>query len=190
MASSVVEICNRALDAIGVPPITAFTEETRAGGLCRRYYPQVRDDVIRSHPWNCASARAKLPALLTPPAWGYQFAYQLPADCLRVLAVNADDPFCHPWKVEGRTIVTDREAPIEVLYLRRIEDSGFFDPMLVSVIAARLAMELARPLTSDSAIRKQMEEEFMLRLRAARSADGQEGTPSRIYAEEFTLARL
>ena len=51
MASSVVEICNRALDAIGVQPITAITEETKAGGLCRRYYPQIRDDVIRGHPW-------------------------------------------------------------------------------------------------------------------------------------------
>jgi hypothetical protein len=190
MASSVVEICNRALDAIGVPPITAFGEETKAGGLCRRYYPQVRDEIIRSHPWNCAMARASLPALLASPAWGFSFAYQLPADCLRVLAVNADDPFCHPWKVEGRTVVTDREAPITILYLRRLDDSGFFDPMLVSVIAARLAMELARPLTSDSAIRKQMEDEFKERLRAARSADGQEGTPDRIYAEEFVQARL
>jgi hypothetical protein len=190
MASSVVEICNRALDAIGVQPITAFGEETKAGGLCRRYYPQIRDDVIRSHPWNCATARASLPALVDGPTWGYAFAYQLPSDCLRVLAVNADDPFCHPWKVEGRAIVTDREAPIEILYLRQIADSGFFDPMLVSAIAARLAMELARPLTSDESLRKQMALEFQDRLRAARSADGQEGTPSRIYAEEFVISRL
>lgn len=190
MASSVVEICNRALDAIGVQPITAFDEATKQGGLCRRYYPQVRDDVIRSHPWNCALARASLPALVDGPTWGYAFAYQLPSDCLRVLAVNAADPFEHPWKVEGRSIVTDREAPVGILYLRRIDDSGFFDPMLVSAIAARLAMELAQPLTSDAGLRKQMEMEFQSRLRAARSADGQEGTPSRIYAEEFVVARL
>jgi hypothetical protein len=190
MASSVVEICSRALDAIGVQPITDFAEDTKQGGLCRRYYPQVRDEVIRSHPWNCASTRASLPALVDAPTWGYANAYQLPSDCLRVLAVNADDPFCHPWKVEGRTIVTDREAPIQILYLRRIDDSGFFDPMLVSAIAARLAMELARPLTSDENLRKNMGAEYRDRLREARSADGQEGTPSRIYAEEFVIARL
>ena len=190
MASSVVEICNRALDAIGVQPITAITEETKAGGLCRRYYPQIRDDVIRGHPWNSATARAELPALVAAPTWGYTYAYQLPSDCLRVLSVEACDPFLNPWRVEGRTIVTDKEAPLYVLYLRSLPDSGFFDPMLVTVIAARLAMELAMPLTSDAQTRRQMEMEYRNRLREARSVDGQEGTPARIYAEEFTTARL
>lgn len=37
--------------------------------------------------------------------------------------------------------------------------------------------------------RAAMEKEFLSRMRAARSADGQEGTPSRIYAEEFVQAR-
>lgn len=190
MASSVVEICNRALDAIGVAPIIALTDDTRAAGLCRRYWPQVRDEVIRSHPWNSATARASLPALVDAPTWGYTYAYQLPGDCLRVLAVNDCDPFSQPWKVEGRSIVTDKSAPIEILYLRSLPDSGFFDPMLVSALAARMAHELAIPLTSDQGVRKAMREEYAERLRAARSADGQEGTPDRIYAEEFVQARL
>ena len=189
MASSVVEICNRALDAIGAKTIISLDDETREAGLCRRYYPQLRDEVIRSHPWNFALVRVALPALSVAPAWGYASAYQLPVDCLRVLSVGDADPFATPWRIEGRTIVTDEGAPLSVLYLRTVPDSGNFDPMFVSALAARLAMELAMPLASDAGLRAAMEKEFLSRMRAARSADGQEGTPSRIYAEEFVQAR-
>jgi hypothetical protein len=189
MAVSDVEICNRALDAIGAQVITSLTEGTRPAGLCLRYFPQVRDDVLRSHPWNCALKRSALAADATPPIFGYESRYTLPSDCLRVLRVEGDVDPLTDWQVEAGGIVTNLGAPLYILYVRRVTESGLLDPMLVSVIAARLAMELAIPLTGSQPIRQQMEREYLDRLRAARSADGQEGTALRLGADEFVLAR-
>jgi hypothetical protein len=190
MASSDVEICNRALDAIGAEPITNLAEGTRPAGLCARYYPQIRDDILRSHPWNCALKRGALAADAMPPLHGFANRYVLPTDCLRVLKVGGDDDPAVTWQVEGNAIVTDEPAPLNILYVRRVTETGLLDPLLVSAIAARLAMELAVPLTGSTPIRQQMEREFRDRIRAARSADGQEGTALRIGADDFVLSRL
>jgi hypothetical protein len=190
MASSDVEICNRALDAIGAENITALGEGTRAAGLCQRYYPQLRDDVLRSHPWNCALQRIALAADTVAPVFGYANRFVLPTDCLRVLRVQDDADPAVDWQVEGGAIVTDEPAPLNILYVRRVTETGLLDPMLVSAIAARLSMELAMPLTGSMTIRQQMEREFLQRMRAARSSDGQEGTALRVGADDLVLSRL
>lgn len=190
MASSDVEICNRALDAIGAEIITNLTEGTRPAGLCARYFPQLRDDILRSHPWNCALRRIALAADPEPPAFGFGNRYVLPTDCLRVLKVGGDEDPSVTWQVEGGAIVTDEAAPLHVLYIRRVTEAGLLDPLLVSAIAARLAMELAMPLRGNTQIRQQMEKEFRDRIRVARSADGQEGTALRLGADELVLSRL
>ncbi len=184
-----LEICNRALDALGTAPIAALTDTNRAATLCSRYYPQVRDDVLRGHPWNCAVTRVTINADVDPPAFGFAHRYALPADCLRVLKIMGDEDPDVVWQVESGFIVTDEPTPIYALYIRRLTTS-IPDPMLVSVIAARLAMEIALPLTGSQPTRQQMEREFLQRLRAARSADGQEGTPLRVGADDFGLSRL
>lgn len=190
MASSDVEICNRALDAIGARIITSLTDGTREAGLCARYYEQVRDDILRSHPWNCATKRASLAASVTAPAHGFAYAYPLPSDCLRVVEVAGEDEDGGAWQVEAGSIVTDLTAPLNIRYIYRVEAAVLLDPLLVSAIAARLAMELAQPLTGSAEMRQRMEQEFRTRLRAARSADGQEGTALRVGAEDFVRSRL
>lgn len=190
MASSDVEICNRALDALGVEIITSFGDGTRASGLCNRYFSQVRDDVLRSHPWNCAIKRETLAASVTAPTWGFDYAYPLPSDCLRVVTVEGEDVDGGAWQVEAGSIVTDLSAPLYIRYVHRVTATGLLDPMLVSVIAARLAMELAQPLTGSPPIRQAMQKEYLERLRAARSADGQEGTALILGANDFVLSRL
>lgn len=190
MAASDVEICNRALDALGTEIITSFGDGTRASGLCNRYFSQIRDEVLRSHPWNCAMKRAVLAADVTAPAWGFDYAYPLPSDCLRVFSVEGDHDDGGAWQVEAGSILTDLTAPLYIRYVHRVTSTGLLDPMLVSVIAARLAAELAHPLTGSAPIRQAMMKEYLERLRAARSADGQEGTALLIGANDFVLSRL
>lgn len=189
MASD-VEICNRALDAIGSEIIVSFTDGTRASGLCSRYYSQIRDDVLRSHPWNCASKRAALAASPTAPSWGFDYAYPLPSDCLRVISVEDENDDGGAWQVEAGSIITDLSGPLYIRYIYRVTEAGLLDPMLVSVIAARMAAELAQPLTGSAPIRQAMMKEYLERLRAARSADGQEGTALVLVANDLVVSRL
>jgi hypothetical protein len=188
MTASVVEICNRALGAIGQGAITSLDDQNTAARLCQRFYPQLRDEMLRGHPWNFAMARASLPALTAVPTWGFTLAYQLPTDCLRVWRVGEVYRFAK-WKVEGRTIVTDLGAPLSIQYIRQVTDPAEFDPIFVSALAARLAMEITMPIANDRTLRETMMREYQTHLRAARGADGQEGSADRITAETFIEAR-
>jgi hypothetical protein len=53
MASDVA-ICNTALNRLGANTITSFTENSKEARLCNAEYEGIRDQVLRSHPWNCA----------------------------------------------------------------------------------------------------------------------------------------
>ena len=189
MAQSEVAICNRALGAIGSDALISLAQETKAARLCALLYPELRDEVLRSHPWNGATARAALPALTAAPAFEFAYAYQLPSDCLRVLRVyeaHASDR----WLVEGRTIVTDLSAPLRIEYIRQVTDPALLDPLLTSAIAARLAMDLATSLADNASLRQQMEREYKRVLREARGVDGQESSLRRLASDAFVEARL
>ena len=54
------DICNRALDKLGVESITDFSDETKQARICSRNYDTLRRKLLRSHLWNFASKRALL----------------------------------------------------------------------------------------------------------------------------------
>lgn len=189
MAASVISICNRALIAIGQDTITSLADASKAARLCAALYPDVRDEVTRAHPWNSAMRRALLPALSTPPAWGFARAFQLPADCLRVWRLP-DVQRDEPWKVEGRTIVSNAGAPLAILYMARLDDPADMDSLLAATIAARLAMELAMPIADSGSLREAMAEDYQAKLREARSFDGQEGLPDPITSDDLIFSRF
>ena len=96
MAASEVQICNVALRKLGARRITALTDDTEEAKSCTDVFDRLRDKLLRIHPWNFATKRAALAVSTTSPAWGYDNAYPLPADCLRITSVDTS----YPWEVE------------------------------------------------------------------------------------------
>lgn len=184
--ASVVGICNNALIKIGHDTITALTENSKAARLCNQIYEDIRDAVFRAHPWNCLIDRVELAALTTTPAFEYTYEYQLPADCLRVLSVQEDDI---EFKIENRTLLTD-EAEISIRYIKQETDPNAYDALLREAVAARLAAELAIPLSDSTTLAATMWEAYKQKLVEARGMDGQEGTPEDITAELWLEARV
>lgn len=116
MASSPVEICNSALLKLGAERINALSENNKRARLCNERFDALRKEVLRAHPWNFAIRRANLARLSTTPEYEYNFEYQLPTDCLRVLETEADKD--NPsgdilgnsytkYKIEGRKLLTN-----------------------------------------------------------------------------------
>ncbi len=171
---SVVDIVNRALVSLGATPITVLGTGGKASAQAAAIWPQVRDQVLRSHPWNAITTRVKLAALAEAPAFEYLLQYELPGDCLRVYAVNDEIWPSEGWTVEGRRILTNQPAPIEVIYLRREEDSNKYDPGLVSALAAQLAVELAPALSALPEVVERCREQAREALLEARRIDGLE----------------
>lgn len=113
-------IANRALQRLGAARITALDDTSSTNSrACNVAYEPLRDALLRAHPWSFAIARASLAADSTAPAFGPAYQYAWPTTAMRILL-----PKDHTldWIVEGRFILSDWTAPLEVRYISKVED--------------------------------------------------------------------
>jgi hypothetical protein len=186
--ASEVEICSNALRKLGDKPITALTDDSDRARLCNALYGDTRDAVLRAHPWNCALMRVALNKLpLETPVFGYANAFQLPTDpyCLRVLSIDDDTA---RWKIEGRRLLTDL-AKVSISYIAQITDVNAFDTLLKDAIGARLAAEMAYPITGGKTNADAFWTLYREKIREARGVDGQEGTTDDLVSDDLTIVR-
>ena len=169
--ASTVDICNGALNQLGATTILSLTEDSKNARLCNSRYTQVRDSVFRSHPWNCLQKRVELAQDTTAPAWGFKYAYTLPADCLRLLRILDYDS---NYKVEGRKILSNTET-MKVLYVSRVTDPNEYDELLRETLSAALGADITFAVTSNNTTSTNMYNLFQDKLKDARFVDSTEG---------------
>ena len=169
--ASTVDICNGALNQLGATTILSLTEDSKNARLWNSRYTQVRDGLFRTHPWNCLQKRVELAADTTAPAWGFSYAYTLPADCLRLLKILDYDS---NYKVEGRKILSNASS-MKILYIGRITDPNEYDELLRETLSASLAADIAFAVTSNNTTATNMYNLFQDKLKDARFVDSTEG---------------
>jgi len=91
MAASETVVGNAALIKLGVATVVSFSDESKQARLLAQRFEALRDLEMRMHPWTAFTTRASLTAEATAPAFGYDSAYVLPADCLRLTRVGDYD---------------------------------------------------------------------------------------------------
>ena len=169
--ASVVDICNGALNQLGATTILSLTEDSKNARLCNSRYTQVRDALFRTHPWNCLQKRIQIAADSTAPAWGFSYAYTLPADCLRLLKILDYDS---NYKVEGRKILSNTSS-MKILYVGRVTDPNEYDELLRETLSSSLGADIAFGVTSNNQTATNMYNLFKEKLRDARFVDSTEG---------------
>lgn len=184
--ASVVDVCNRGLDKLGHGPITSLTDGNKAANLCNRSWPIVRDQVLRDHPWNFAMKRAVLAPASTAPEWGFLYKHPLPADFLRLIEIR--DLGVEDYQVEGKTILADDDA-LYIRYTARIENPNEYDALFIDAVAARLAYELAEPLTQSNTKRDAAWQEYTDGLKRAKMTDAQENPPAQFEEDDWITVR-
>lgn len=152
----------------------------------KEQYPKLRDDLLFAHPWNFATKRETLAASVTPPLYDFGYQFPLPADCLRV--VDTDLPKDVAWKVEGRNILANSDA-ITIKYITQITDVTLYPPSFVEVLSCKLAAEVAYSLTQNASLKNALYNEYMLKLKEARSFDAQEANGDKYTASSWLNAR-
>lgn len=100
MASD-VQIVNKALVKIGASTITSLTENSKAARSANAIYELTRDAALRDHPWNFAHKRVILASDSEEPAFGWTYAYTMPADFLRVIQWGEMPEDEIPYRMEG-----------------------------------------------------------------------------------------
>jgi len=172
--ASETEIASNALTKLGAQPITDIDDPAaQRAVLCKAYYYNTRDAVLRAYPWNCAIVRMALALSGDTPVYGYSYKFQLPVDpyCLRLLEV--EDDIEH--KIEGRFLLAN-ESSVNIKFIKRVTDTGLFDSLLQEAIECRLAAELAYPVTGTPTLIQAMWGLYAEKLREARTIDAMENT--------------
>ena len=169
--ASVVQICNSALNQLGASSITALTDDSKNARLCNERYTTIRDAVFRAHPWNCLIKRVQLAQDSDTPAWGFDYQYTLPADCLRILGIK---DYNSDYKIEGRKLLIS-ESEVYLIYLAQITDVNELDVLLRETISAHLAQDIAYAITANMQVANLMAEKYQAKLSEARHADSSEG---------------
>lgn len=184
--ASVVDLCNRALQRLGESPITSLSDDSTRARECSRVYEFARDGELRRYIWNFSRARVSLAASSTPPAFGYDNAYPLPSDFIRLHPDNQ----VTDWQIEDGHILTDDEAPLNVVYIKRQTDVNKFDPLFFEALSARMALEMAERLRQPSASAMQ---NYMIMYRdeisAARRANAIENISRQPPEDEWVSVR-
>lgn len=175
MAVSESGICNLALLRLGHDrEISSLTESSAEAGHCKTFYEHVRKSLLRAREWQFAQRIVTL-ALISEGGTEFEYAYQLPSDCLRVLKIV--NPYARdkdvPFNIRGHEVHTDLDDA-QLLYLQDVKDPNLFDALFIEAFAYRLASEIAGPLTQDTNKTKQMYEMFRMTLAQASSVDKSE----------------
>lgn len=149
--ASEVQICNLALLEFGELQITSLNDNTKEGRACKVLYPLLRDELLYAHPWNFALKRADItPEVSTSPAFEYDYAYTLPADCLRVWEFYTDSSTTEPqWEVENGLLLTNEDSEIYIRYISQVTEPGRFNPAFVACLGKKLGAALAAKLAGD-----------------------------------------
>lgn len=197
---SEVVICNKALAHLGEDPITSLDDPSKKAELCRLQYPSLRDAVIEARMWRFAliravSSTADIPEVRNDdpdyPQWGDGFVHAFPTNMLQVFRAYRDttaDKVPAQWTREGDYIVSESDY----LYLwgvRRVTDTNKFSNLFIEVLAARLAADLAVPITHNRTLMADMWQLYNDKMSEAAVRDGQQGRSEKTNATTLTGAR-
>lgn len=151
MITSVIDICNMALDYCNTRNITAIDEKTKQSEKCNMWYDTVRKSLLLNLNASFSIKRAILPeAVNVPIVYGYNKAFSLPADCLQVLNLDSpvDDRY---YQIEGNYLYTEqnKDENVKIRYIADVQDVTKFDADFCDCLALNLAEKICLPLTED-----------------------------------------
>jgi len=99
MAYSVVGVINMGLSRIGIKRIASLTEDSTQAIAANAVWEYVRDEVLEAKDWRFAKTRVALAQNAATPEYGYDYAYTLPVDFLRLCLpkkVDSEDSSFYP----------------------------------------------------------------------------------------------
>ncbi len=192
MAYSQVGIVNLALGRIGVESIAAMTDDSTQAIRANAVWEYILYEVLEAKDWRFAKTRAKLSQSATTPTSGWDYAYPLPSDFLRLARGSDDDPRVEPedvapYAIEAEadgtlSLFTDKnndEEDIYVNYIRKVTDATKFTAHFIGALANRLGAELAITLTEGGA-----KFDFMMKLYDLALTRAEELNQSLDYVED------
>jgi hypothetical protein len=178
---SEVSIANIAIDILDDNPLTALDQSGVVAGFMHRNFGPARDWLLETYPFHFALARALLPEDGSPPPFGWQYAYTLPADCLRPLPLRQNGDWNGtriPHEIESGKILCNVAGPLPFRYIAKRTNAAQFPPIFARLLSCRLALLGAMNITGKGTYFDKASKLYNEAVEAARLTDTLEsGTP-------------
>lgn len=186
------DLCNMALDVLKEAPIDSIEDNRPIARWLKRNFYVTRDSVLAAADWNFAIKRATLSADSTAPAFGWEYAYTLPSDCIRIIPLTCAGEIEGrpiPHEVEGGKILTNASAPLKLRYIYRNENYGLYPASFQEALAGRLGMKMAHWLTGKQSYAQIANSMYNDALSRAWTLDAMQGTAPRAADSEWIDTR-
>lgn len=154
MATTETDIANRALSRLGQTQITSIADTTVVPTYCRTHFASVRQQLLRSHPWNFAVRREALARFNDDPRFGPRHAFILPPSYLDAIQAWADiEGYCkiERYSIEEGFLLANTESAY-LLYVEDILDPTYWDSTFTECAVLMLASRIAKQITGDASL--------------------------------------
>lgn len=173
MSYTNIDLCARALVQLGANSISSFDETSTEAKVATQLYQPTLENLLASYPWRFALKQKTLGQLQTKPITDYQYAYQLPNNCLRILSAGQSAKSSGlKYKIVGSCLYSD--APTVVLSYIEKPDESTFPPFFIKALITQLASEFCLPLTESTTRSDYMRKIADQELKQARLVDSQQ----------------
>lgn len=188
--ASKVKIANMALSRLGIAQITSLTDNTIEAKHMNLIFEEVVKEVSTEGVFTSTINRAVLNKTTNTPDFGFTDEFQLPTDpaCLRVLSIDEEETGSYDYRIEGDKLLANISS-MEIEYIGYLTNSGDYDEQLKRVIVAKLAADLAYPLTGSAGLADRMYQRYIQEFADAKAVDGQNGSNQVIVTTDLTDLR-
>ncbi len=165
---SPIDICNMALAHLGDRRIFRLDDNAAQSDALTRYcvefYAQARQETLAAHRWTFAKHAEGLSRRTDVVTIGYQFAHELPEDCLRLIRIVPGEELTDDqgvvkgvrygikgidrFKIVGTKVWSNYEN-LAIEYIRDVNDPSDWTPHFRTAVSRLLASYLAGPTSDD-----------------------------------------
>lgn len=187
MASSLLEMVNKALVTVGQQPLVSLASDnsTPTAILVKNSIKIITESILTEADWNCARKTEKLAKLANQKHIGWKNAFALPTEpaCLQIVQISLDggetfidinDYYNHNagpkeslFDVDEKRLLSNSDSVV-IKYTALIDHSKF-DAALADAFSARLAAELCYSITASTSNAEYLARVAEKKLRKAKS---------------------
>lgn len=178
------EICNLALQKLGIGTISSLSEGSPEAEACDRLYQYHKSVLFSLYNWSFTTAMDPL-TKEDDPFIHYTYKYSKPDKCLRIIRGFQSDgtpvinmaPEKPAYQIIGKYIASDVNN-LHVLYVKDTDNVQRFDPVFTKALVHFIAADLAKMFTDSANLAIQLEALANDFYDKAKMNDAQQNQPS------------
>lgn len=187
MAKNKLDVINQALVLLGDDPITSLETDSGAGAEAARV---IYDRVINaqftpdSYKFRFATKQFTLNQIQGEPVdadkGGFKLAYALPSDFLCLVYLNTTQEY----QIYGNELrCNDTELILD--YIARVDET-LWPATFEEMVVLKLASELAKPVTDDTSLKQEYQNEYLFAKKTAKAVDSK-NVPNKPFSDSPML---